>query len=271
MPELPEVETVARDLRPLLVGRTLVGLTRSRKALRQNWSKSWDAKLLRRQVEAVHRRGKWLLLELDGGAFLMVHLGMTGRFTVVPPEAKVEPHTHLVFRLDNTHELRFRDARRFGSVTYFPDRAGWEAFLATRLGPEPWELKPAGFRGALKITRRPVKVVLLDQTVVAGVGNIYADEACFAARIDPRREGSALRPTEADRLLQSVRTVLNCAIESRGSSIRDYVGGAGQRGGYQDRFLVYGRNGEPCAKCGSPIRSVRLGGRSTHFCPKCQK
>jgi formamidopyrimidine-DNA glycosylase len=271
MPELPEVETVARDLRPLLTGRSLVGLRRSRKPLRQAWDKSWEKKLLGRRVEAVHRRGKWLLLELDAGAFLMVHLGMTGRFTVVAPEAPVEPHTHLVFRLDNAHELRFRDARRFGSVSYFPDRPSWEAFLTTRLGPEPWDLKPAEFRAALKGTKRPVKAVLLDQTVVAGVGNIYADEACFAARIDPRRPGNALRPAEADRLLHAVRAVLDRAIESRGSSIRDYVGGSGQRGGFQDRFAVYGRTGEPCPRCGRPIESVRLGGRSTHYCPRCQK
>ncbi|HKB01685.1 MAG TPA: bifunctional DNA-formamidopyrimidine glycosylase/DNA-(apurinic or apyrimidinic site) lyase, partial [Gemmataceae bacterium] len=225
MPELPEVETVARDLRPLLAGRTLAGLRRSRKALRQAWSRAWEKQLLGRRVEAVHRRGKWLLLELDGGAFLMVHLGMTGRFTVVTSDQPVEPHTHLVFRLDNAHELRFRDARRFGSVAYFPDRPAWENFLSGRLGPEPWDLDPADWRATLKRTRRPVKAVLLDQTVVAGVGNIYADEACFAARIDPRRHGNALRPAEADRLLTAVRDVLGRAIESRGSSIRDYVGG----------------------------------------------
>ena len=150
MPELPEVETVVRDLRPLLVGRTLVGLTRSRKALRLTWSKAWEAKLVGRRVEAVHRRGKWLLVEVDGAAFLMVHLGMTGRFTVVAAGAEIEPHTHLVFRLDNAHELRFRDARRFGSATYFPDRPSWEAFLADRLGPEPWDVEPAAFRAAMK-------------------------------------------------------------------------------------------------------------------------
>jgi formamidopyrimidine-DNA glycosylase len=211
------------------------------------------------------------LLELDGGAFLMVHLGMTGRFTVVPPTAKREPHTHLVFRLDSGDELRFRDARRFGSVTFFPDRPNWEAFLATRLGPEPWDLKPAAFRAALKKTKRAVKAALLDQTVVAGVGNIYADEACFAARIDPRRAGNAIRPAEAGRLLHAIRTVLDRAIELKGSTIRDYVGGAGGRGGYQDEFQVYGRKGEPCPLCGKPIESVRLGGRTSHYCPHCQK
>jgi formamidopyrimidine-DNA glycosylase len=271
MPELPEVETVARDLRPLLVGRTLVGLRRSRKALRRSWSKAWEAKLVGRRVEALDRRGKWLLVGLDSGGLLMVHLGMTGRFTVVAPGVPAEDHTHVVFPLDNAHELRFRDARRFGSVTYFPDRPAWEAFLSGKLGPEPWDLSPADWHAALQGTRRPVKAVLLDQTVIAGVGNIYADESCFAARIDPRRPGNSLRPAEAERLLLAVREVLTRAIESRGSSIRDYVGGSGQSGGYQDRFLVYGRAGEPCPACGRAIRRVRIAGRSTHYCPKCQK
>lgn len=271
MPELPEVETVARDLRPLLVGRTLVGLRRSRKALRRSWSRAWEAKLVGRRVEAVDRRGKWLLVGLDSGALLIVHLGMTGRFTVVAPGVPAEDHTHVVFPLDNAHELRFRDARRFGSVTYFADRPAWEASLTGTLGPEPWDLEPELWRAALKGTRRAVKAVLLDQTVVAGVGNIYADESCFAARIDPRRRADSLRPAEAERLLLAVRLVLTRAIESRGSSIRDYVGGSGQRGEYQDEFAVYGRRGEPCPNCGKAIRSVRLAGRSTHYCPRCQK
>jgi formamidopyrimidine-DNA glycosylase len=271
MPELPEVETVARDLRPLLIGRSLIGVCRSRKALRQSWSKVWDAKLIGRQVESVLRRGKWLLIGLNGGGFLVVHLGMTGRFTVVAPGIAREPHTHVVFALNDDHELRFRDPRRFGSVTYMPDRAAWEEYLAPRLGPEPWDMPVNEWRGRLQRTKRSVKAVLLDQTVIAGVGNIYADEACFAARIDPRRMGGSFRPAEADRLLLAVRAVLTRAIESRGSSIRDYVGGSGQRGEYQDRFAVYGRTGEPCLTCGRKIISVRLAGRSTHFCKRCQK
>jgi formamidopyrimidine-DNA glycosylase len=271
MPELPEVETVARDLRALLVGRSLVGVRRSRKGLRQAWSRSWEAKLAGRRVEAIQRRGKWLLLSLDSSAFLMVHLGMTGRFTVVEPNVPTDSHTHFVFPLDNTRELRFRDPRRFGSVTYFPDRASWERFLAGRLGPEPWDIESTDFYEQLERTRRPVKVVLLDQTVIAGVGNIYADEACFAARIDPRRTGKTVQPPAAERLLISVRDVLMRAIESRGSSIRDYVGGNGTTGGFQHKFQVYGRTGEPCPNCNRPIRSVRLAGRSTHYCPRCQK
>jgi formamidopyrimidine-DNA glycosylase len=176
-----------------------------------------------------------------------------------------------VFRLDSGDELRFRDARRFGSVTYFADRPSWETFLSTRLGPEPWDLKPVAFRAALKNTKRSVKAALLDQTVVAGVGNIYADEACFAARTDPRRPGNALRPAEADRLLSAVRTVLDRAIELKGSTIRDYVGGTGGVGGFQNEFRVYGRKGEPCPRCGTAIEAVRLGGRTSHYCPRCQK
>jgi formamidopyrimidine-DNA glycosylase len=271
MPELPEVETVARDLRPLLVGRSFVGVRRSRKALRQTWSKAWERKLVGRRVENVLRRGKWLLLGLDGGSFLVVHLGMTGRFTVVASGVATEDHTHLVFPLDNAHELRFRDARRFGSITYFSDQAAWEAFLAVRLGPEPWDLSTEEWRAALQRTKRPVKAVLMDQTVVAGVGNIYADEACFAAGIDPRRRGHTVKAAQADRLLRALREVLTRAIESGGSSIRDYVGGSGQPGGYQREFAVYGRTGEPCPHCGRAIKCVRIAGRSTHYCSQCQK
>ncbi|HKA07630.1 MAG TPA: zinc finger domain-containing protein, partial [Gemmataceae bacterium] len=154
---------------------------------------------------------------------------------------------------------------------YFPDRPAWEAFLATRLGPEPWDMTVEEWRAALKATKRPVKAVLMDQTVVAGVGNIYADEACFAARIDPRCAGNRLKPAGADRLLRSLRTVLTRAIESGGSSIRDYVNGAGEPGGFQMEFAVYGRPGEACINCGRKIKSVRIGGRSTHYCPRCQK
>jgi formamidopyrimidine-DNA glycosylase len=271
MPELPEVETVARDLRLLLVGRALLGVRHSRKALRQAWSKSWDAHLRDRRVEDIERRGKWLLVGLDRGSYLMVHLGMTGRFTVVSPGTPTDRHTHLIFPLDNADELRFRDARRFGSVTYFADRSECDRYLNSRLGPEPWEMTLNEFSHAIRKTRRPVKAALLDQTFIAGVGNIYADEACFDAGIDPRRPGNRLQQRRSGDLLLSVREVLTRAIESRGSSIRDYVGGSGARGGFQKEFMVYGRTGEPCIACGKPIRCVRIGGRSTHYCGKCQK
>lgn len=271
MPELPEVETVARDLRPLLVGRSLLSIQRSKKSLRQKWSKKCEPALLGSKVTAIHRRGKWLLIELDRGPFLMVHLGMTGQFTVVQPGTAKEDHTHFVFHLDNGSELRFRDIRRFGSITYFADRARWEGYLADRLGPEPWDLAAQDWQAKLAKSKRSLKAILLDQTIIAGVGNIYADESCFAAGIDPRRTGHRLEAKEGSRLLQSIRVVLDRAIEYRGSSIRNYVGGSGLRGGFQDEFAAYGRTGKPCITCETPIQCVRLAGRSTHFCPRCQK
>ena len=271
MPELPEVETVARDLRSLLIGRTVLAVRTGKKSLRRPWSKAWRARVVGRRVEAIARRGKWLLVELHDGGVLLVHLGMTGQFTVAPPGTVASDHTHLTFPLDNRHELRFRDPRRFGSVTYYPDQSGPAVFLSSKLGPEPWDAPAAEWRGSVKATRRSLKALLLDQTILAGVGNIYADESCCAAGIDPRRLGASLTPAEADRILAAVRSVLTRAIEARGSTIRDYVGGSGLKGGYQNEFRVYGRPGEPCARCGGPIQCVRLAGRSTHFCPVCQK
>lgn len=271
MPELPEVETVVRDLRPLLVGRTFQSVQRSTQALRRTWAPEWDASLKDALVTAIHRRGKWILVEFQHGGFLMVHLGMTGQFTVKAASEPVESHTHLIFPLDDGHQLRFRDIRRFGSATYFPDRQTWETFLADKLGPEPWDMDPKAWRTILKETSRNLKAILLDQTLIAGVGNIYADESCHAAKLNPRRRGDSLSTAEATRLLEKIRLVLTTAIESRGSSIRNYVGGSGLKGGYQDEFQAYGRTGEPCLTCETPIECIRLAGRSTHYCPKCQR
>ena len=273
MPELPEVETVVRDLRPLLTGRRIEDVWVGRLALRKPWMRGWSRRLRGRRVEAVRRRGKWIVLDLDDGARLVFHLGMTGRLTVTPADAPIQDHTHLILDLGGTAEqLRFRDVRRFGSATWFRDEGSLEAFFAAcGLGPEPFGLDPHYWRGRLAAARRPLKAVLLDQTVAAGVGNIYADEALFEARLHPARIAATLDAREGDRLRRAVETVLNRAIERRGSSIRDYVGGSGRQGEMQNEFRVYGRTGEPCPRCGAPIARIRLAGRSTHYCPMCQK
>ncbi len=273
MPELPEVETVVRDLRPRVTGCRLAAVRKSRMALRKPWDASWNRALTGRQVQAIDRRGKWILLALDRDGFLVIHLGMTGQLTVAPAKQKMDNHTHLIFDLDKgANQLRFRDIRRFGSATYFPDRAGLDdAFAASGLGPEPFDLEAAYWRERLGGTERSLKAILLDQQVVAGVGNIYADESLFHARLAPALRGCDLKRVETERLRRAIVTVLNRAIDRRGSTIRDYVGGTGQRGGYQREFRVYGRTGEPCPRCKTPIARVRLAGRSTHYCPQCQQ
>jgi formamidopyrimidine-DNA glycosylase len=274
VPELPEVETVVRDLRPHLAGRRIARVTQvSRQALRKPWSAGWDSLLVGRRVEGVQRRGKWIVLGLEGGSSLVFHLGMTGQLTVTGALEPLATHTHLVFGLEDADkQLRFRDVRRFGSATLLATRADLESFFAAAgLGPEPFDLRPGYWKERLAATGRCLKAVLLDQGVVAGVGNIYADEALFQARLHPARLGRDLDAREAERLARAVPAVLGRAIRRRGSSIRDYVGGSGLKGEYQNEFRVYGRTGAPCPRCQTPIAKIRLAGRSTHYCPECQK
>jgi formamidopyrimidine-DNA glycosylase len=271
MPELPEVETVVRTLRPLVCGRTIVSIRTSDKKLRRPWDPAWASRLRHRRIVAVRRRGKWIILELDTEGCLLVHLGMTGRLRVVPAGVPAESHTHAFFRLaPGRQELRFRDVRRFGSLEWV-ERAELAAFFDKgRLGPEPFALKKAEFRETVNKTRRCLKAALLDQRLAAGVGNIYADESLFQARLHPGRLGRDLSTQEAERLRRAIVQVLGRAIEKKGSTIRDYVDGNGQSGDYQREFRVYGRAGEPCPRCRTPIERIRLAGRSTHFCPRCQ-
>jgi formamidopyrimidine-DNA glycosylase len=270
MPELPEVETVARDLRPLLVGRTITGVRQSKRKLRRPWKAQWNSQVAGARVEGIRRRGKWILIDLAGGRVLRVHLGMTGQFTVAGATDPEPDHLHVVFSLDNGNELRFRDQRRFGSAEYFPDRAALETEMNAELGPEPFGLDPDYFRTSVRSTARNLKAILLDQKLVAGVGNIYADEACFRAKLHPGRAGKSLSPDECDRLREAIEAVMARAIESRGSTIRDYVGGSGLRGGFQNEFAVYGRTDEPCPACETAIKCARFAGRASHFCPSCQ-
>jgi formamidopyrimidine-DNA glycosylase len=273
VPELPEVETVVRDLRPLLVGRRIASVQVGKKKLRRRWSATWRQHLTGRQVAEIRRRGKWILVVLDEGLALVIHLGMTGQLRVMSAQEPCAAHTHLVFDLDEGEEqLRFRDVRRFGSATLFRNVDEVEHFfLFAGLGPEPFDLDPRYWNKCLAATRRCLKAVLLDQRVVAGVGNIYADEALFEARLHPARIGRELTGAEANRLRRAIEVVLTRAIEKRGSSIRNYLGGSGLKGQYQEEFRAYGCTGQPCPRCRTPIQQIRLAGRSTHFCPRCQR
>ncbi len=273
MPELPEVETVVRDLRPRLTGKRITAIAVSQYPLRRRWSSDWEPLLVGRRIQSVRRRGKWIVVDLDRGLHLVIHLGMTGQLRVMSSAEPVGTHTHIIAHLNQGRtQLRFRDVRRFGSATLFADRELLEQFFQeSKLGPEPFDLDAEYFSACLTRTNRCLKAVLLDQQVVAGVGNIYADESLFQARLHPAQIGSQTTREEAGRLRRAIVQVLNRAIERRGSSIRDYVGGSGKKGGYQKEFRVYGRANQPCPRCGTPIARVRLAGRSTHFCPQCQQ
>jgi formamidopyrimidine-DNA glycosylase len=273
VPELPEVETVVREIRPHLIGRRFAAVQVGSRPLRRDWSPDWVPLLVGVRIQEVRRRGKWIVLNLAKGRHLVIHLGMTGQLTVVPTEEPLQNHTHIVLELDaDDKQLRFRDIRRFGSATVFADRKLLERFFAeSGLGPEPFELEPRSWRACVQKTGRCLKALLLDQRAVAGVGNIYADESLFSARLHPARLGKDTTTAEAEQLRKAIIKVLNRAITKRGSSIRNYVGGSGLKGEYQQEFRVYGRTGEPCPRCRTLIQRIRLAGRSTHFCPCCQR
>lgn len=269
MPELPEVETVARGLRGRLVGRRILelqghfpGVLRvgvGIDVVRAGWC-----------VESIARRGKLLLLGLSGDLCLSVHLRMTGHLSVEPPEAPRAPHTHVTARLDDGSELRFVDPRRFGHVQLSSQEELVRTPFLSALGPEPFDLDARGLADRLAAHRGPLKSVLLDQRVVAGIGNIYADEILFAAALHPRQEADRLRAPEIVRLCEAMHRILTAAIEGGGSTIRDYRMLDGRSGEYQERHAVYGREGAPCPRCDAPLRKTKLAGRGTHFCGSCQ-
>jgi formamidopyrimidine-DNA glycosylase len=274
MPELPEVETFATDLRPLVTGRTITAVeVRFPKMVRHPEAEAFARDLPGRRVVALERRGKYLVFRLDNGAVLIVHLGMTGQLLHKLPEDPARPHTHVVLRLDNGTELRYSDPRQFGRLLLGTEEELVAARALPRLGPEP--LDPAftarDLHRRLAGRRAPLKMLLLDQAILAGVGNIYADEACFRARIRPDRPAGRLSAVRVKRLHGAIRDSLELGIANRGSSVDDYVDVYGAKGRQQEQLQVYGRGGEPCLGCGSPLTLIRLGGRATVFCRRCQR
>lgn len=271
MPELPEVETIRRDLLPLVRGRVITEAWVSPNApkLVQLMPPAEFCRALRgHRIEDIGRRGKYLILNLDGGLMWVVHLRMTGRLQHRTDGCPEHPHLRATFRLDDRAWLCYADLRKFGMMWLVDD---W-TLVHPGLGPEPLEdaFDHAAFHTVLKRRGVPIKSVLLDQTVIAGIGNIYADEALFAARISPKKPANRLTRPAVDRLHAAIRDVLHDALGDRGSSFRDYVDASGQAGGHQLKVKVFRRTGEPCYVCGAEIRRIKLGGRSTHFCPKCQ-
>ena len=274
MPELPEVETVVSDLRPHLAGQTVTAVDLRFPSMVRHPEPFLFAEALRgRRIEAATRRGKYILLHLDSGELLVVHLGMTGQLRILDPEQPLQDHTHAVLTLDGGRQLRYRDPRRFGRLLLGKEEELIAAGKLPRLGPEPLaaDFRPADLGRRLAGRRAPLKALLLDQSVVAGVGNIYADEACFRARIRPDRPAGGLSRQAVARLHTALRECLLMGIANRGSSVDSYRDAWGNKGTQQERLQVYGRGGEPCFNCGRPLRLVRLAGRATVYCPRCQR
>ena len=281
MPELPEVETVVRDLRPRIVGAEISGARSSwARTLRTHDSGAFEAAVRGRRIEAVDRRAKLLVVELSGGAALTIHLKMTGQLFVVAAGTPEDPYIRLVLAFADGRELRFRDIRKFGRVGFYERDAasgelvnepGGTAVFAGH-GPEPLDpaFTLAVFRRRLRARKARLKPLLLDQAFIAGIGNIYADEALWAARLHPLRSATSLRPADERRLYLAIRSILAEAIERRGSSIDDYTAPDGD-GEMQEQLQVYQHTGEPCPRCGRPIRRIVIGARATHFCSWCQR
>lgn len=272
MPELPEVETIVRDLRPRLAGRAITALRvlpGNPTLVRGGTPASLEAELRGSRIESIGRRGKYLLFALDNGCTLAVHLRMTGSLLHRAPDAPADAYTRAVLSLDDGTELRFADLRKFGTLHLVAGQS--EAPGA--LGPEPLgdDFSPRYLAARARGRTAPAKSFLLNQAIVAGVGNIYADEALFAAGIDPRRPAGELRRRELARLHAAIREVLEAGIRHRGVSFRNYVDAEGNAGANQTHVRVFRRTGQPCDVCATAIERVKLAGRSTHFCPRCQR
>jgi formamidopyrimidine-DNA glycosylase len=275
MPELPEVETIRRGLTLKMSGRRILRAELRRPDLRRPFPPALAARLDGARIGALGRRGKYILIELDSDGVLLLHLGMSGRVTAGVAGLPDAPHDHVVLRLDDGTVIRFNDPRRFGVLDYI--RRGEESKhpLLAGLGPEPFgpEFNQAYLAAALAGKMTPAKSALLDQRIVAGLGNIYACEALFRSGISPRRLAGSIGRARVARLVEAIRLVLTEAIEAGGSSLRDYVQADGELGYFQHRWAVYGHEGEPCpgCDCGGGVRRIVQSGRSTFFCAKRQR
>jgi formamidopyrimidine-DNA glycosylase len=272
MPELPEVETIRRQIEPAIVGRAIESV----EVLDERWTRPFDPReveraLVGRRIEAVERRGKYLLLRLDADRTLAMHLRMTGNLLLTEPDAK-PAHLRASIVLDDGTRLLFTDARRFGQAVVLQGD-GLDDYFGSRLGIEPLsEALTAEELCRLASGRRaPLKSFLLNQAGVAGIGNIYADEALHRAALHPLSPAGSMKPEDCERLREGIVATLEAGLRSGGASVDDYRDARGEQGAMQDEFLVHTREGKPCPRCGAEIRRIVVAGRSTYFCPSCQR
>lgn len=274
MPELPEVETIRLSLLPHLLDQRLkdiqVNETRLRQPLKEDELRRW---LIGHQLKEIQRRGRYLLFLWDNQSVLLIHLGMGGRLGYYQQRVDAEPHTHVIFYFEDGAELHFRDPRRFGSICVFPMGGLDQCEPLQHLGVEPLSrfFRSSYLWRHLSRTKRPIKNVIMDNSVVVGVGNIYANEALFGAGIHPQRAACTLNRDEADRVRRSIVAVLRKALRSGGTTLRDFRNAHGEPGFFQVELAVYGREGQACPVCFTPISRLMMGGRSSFVCTKCQR
>ncbi len=277
MPELPEVEVICRGLLPHLLNRSIVSVHCSGKQLRAPVPcQSMQTMLQGAEITKLSRRAKYLILRTKNGGTVIIHLGMTGNMGIFKDGSPTKKHDHVRWRLDNNTELRFNDTRRFGAIHYFPannkNTTQEIRLFFAKTGPEPFSRSCSVRYFVNKATRRTIaiKQFIMDSHVVAGIGNIYANEALFHSGIHPERPASSLSEKEWRRLLTNIRKTLTHAIECGGSTISDFLGASGDGGYFQMNFRVYGKDGEECVQCGAFILKSTIGGRASFFCPVCQ-
>lgn len=271
MPELPEVETVRAGLTDLIVGQTIDAVNIYQGKLRYPVPEQLAALLAGQKVSALQRRAKYLLLRVATGS-VIIHLGMSGRLCWLPEIAPTQKHDHVDFLLSNGSCLRYHDPRRFGMILWHPGAQPLEHRLLNSLGPEPLGSEFTGdyLFNISRNKKRPIKTFIMDNHIVVGVGNIYANEALFKAGIHPERHAGTLTAGEYSRLADIIKQVLRAAIKAGGTTLQDFVNGEGKPGYFQQQLFVYGREGQPCLSCGTMLVKKRIGQRSAFFCPHCQ-
>lgn len=272
MPELPEVETVRRGLTKLVEGSTIKSVDVLYPKMVNLPPKDFENALKGKKIDRIDRRGKYLLIRLSDHLTIVSHLRMEGKYDVEPDGAPLDKHTHVVFHLTNGRELRYNDTRKFGRMNLVDTGTEMSVAGLKTIGPEPTEqaLTLDYITAIFKKSRKVIKPFLLDQSNIAGLGNIYADEVLWLSKINPKQPVNSLKPAQIKRLRKNIITEIQMAIDGHGTTVHSYSTAYGEAGNFQNHLNVYGRQGEPCPRCGTKIVKIKLAQRGTHYCPKCQ-
>jgi formamidopyrimidine-DNA glycosylase len=271
MPELPEVETVVRGLRKTVIGNKIKNLKVIFPGIVKQDLKNFKKDVNKTEIVGIRRRGKFILIDLSNGKTILAHLGMTGNFLLVKPSTPLNKHDHLIVKFhQNPKELRYNDQRKFGRIKSFSTSKAENVADLRRLGPEALDISSSEFINLFRKRKGKIKSALLNQQIIAGLGNIYVDESLFEVKIHPAQKINRLSPQKLRKLHQAIQKILKKAIKAGGSSIENYYNVNGEIGSFQLQHRVYGREGLPCKRCGTKIKRIKISQRSSYFCPKCQ-